>query len=120
MSKRLPWVLVLVLAVGCNNGDADNTVTDDEQQAIRQLHKTSKRQAGTIDEIHYQVWEGATVTDQAGNPVRVVRVKISFGSTVETSDILYRFTDGKPAMNRLNGSGDHWQPEAQVWVRGKP
>jgi hypothetical protein len=119
MSKRGPWALVLLLAAGCNNNDAEVSVTAEEQQAIRQLHRTTQRQPGTADEIHYLVWEGATIPDATNNPVRVVRVKIKLGASAEASDILYRFANGQPVQNRLNGSGDRWQAEAQVWVRGK-
>ena len=78
------------------------------------------RKPGAENGINYLVWEGATVQDVGNNPVRVVRVKFRVGTGKETIDILYRFADGKPIQNRLNGSGDHWQPEAQVWVKGKP
>jgi hypothetical protein len=116
----MPWALVLLLATGCNNNDSDLTVTPEEMQTIQQVHKVQQRQPGTIDEIHYLVWEGTTVADLGNNPVRVVRVKFRFGTSTETSDILYRFLGDGRIMNRLNGSGDHWQPEAQVWVRGRP
>ncbi len=119
MLKRLPCVLVLVLAVGCKE-ETEPTVTPEERQAIEQLHNATVRPAGTDNGITYLAVEGATVPDVANNPVRVVRVKFVIGANKGTYDILYRFADGKPIQNRLNGSGDHWQPEAQVWVKGKP
>ncbi len=116
MSKRWPWILVLVLAAGCNN-EVGPTVTADEQDAIEKLHNASIRKPGTEGGINYLVWEGVTVTDPANNPVRVVRVKFRVGNGKETPDILYRFADGKVLQNRLNGSGDHWHEEAQIWIR---
>src|SRR5437016_5100273 len=99
MSKRMPWVLLLLLAAGCSNNEADLEVTPEEQQAIRQLHKVSQRKPGTIDEIQYLVWEGATIPDLGNNPVRVIRLKFKFVLATETSDILYRFADGRPIHN---------------------
>src|SRR5262245_29556015 len=110
MIKRMPWAFVLIMIAGCNNNDTDLAVTADEQQAISQMHKVAQRKPGTIDEIHYLLWEGATILDLGNNPVRVVRVKLRFGPSTETSDILYRFANGRPIQNRINGSGDHWQP----------
>src|ERR1700730_16022309 len=108
MSKRLPWVLVLLLAAGCNN-EVEPSVRPEEQQAIEQLHNASVRKPGAENGINYLVWEAATAQDRANNPVRVVRVKFRVGTGKETIDILYRFADGKPIQNRLNGSGDQWQ-----------
>lgn len=119
MSKRGLLMLVLVLAAGCNN-DTEPTITPEEQQAVRQYHGIQNRQQGSGNEITYVAWEGVTVPDIANTPVRVLRVKFKVGAQIEPMDVLYRLNDGHVIKSRLNGSGDQWQPEAQVWVRGKP
>ena len=121
MSKRMSFALLgVLLLAGCNNNDQEPTVTLDEQHEIKKLHNDQARRPGTEDEIHYLVWDGVTVTDAANNPVRVVRVKYKIGTRPDMMDVLYRFDNGRPILTRLNGSGDHWHPEAQVWVKGKP
>ena len=121
MSKRWFGALagVLLVAGGCNDVASEPTVTADEQEAIRQLHNVPARKPGAEDAITYLLWEGATVTDGTGNPVRVVRVKVRLGTRTDTSDVLYLFDKGKPVRNRLNGSGDHWHEDAAVWAKGK-
>src|SRR5262249_2102804 len=121
MSKRLTWALALVLVAGCNNNDAEPTATRDEQEAIRPaIAAMAVRQLGTDREVNYLAWEGTTVPDHMNNSVRVVRVKFQLSQRAEMMDCLYRFADGHPIQNRLNGSGDRWHDEAALWVKGKP
>jgi hypothetical protein len=121
MMKRWSWMAagVLWIASGCNNNEAEMVATQEEQQAIRQLHTPAGKLRPREETINYLVWEGVTVNDVAGNPVRVVRVKFTVGASTTAQDFLYRFDNGHPVQNRLNGSGDRWQQEAAVWVKGR-
>ena len=120
MTKRWAWVLgVLLLTNGCSNGDADLTVTAEEQEAIRQVHNAQARQPGAEGAVTYLLWEGTTVPDAAGNQVRVVRVQFKVGKRTEPSDVLYLFDRGRPVQTQLNGSGSDWQPAAASWAKEK-
>jgi hypothetical protein len=65
------------------------------------------------DDILYDVWEGAELTDHAGQKVRVVRVKYHKRGTPDRySDRLWIFRNGQNFPGADNRFGDDWRTGA--------
>jgi hypothetical protein len=65
------------------------------------------------DEILYDVWEGAELSDHAGQKVRVVRVKYhTRGGPDRSADRLWAFRNGKSFGGAKNRFGDDWRTGA--------
>jgi hypothetical protein len=65
------------------------------------------------DDILYDVWEGAELTDHAGQKVRVVRVKYhTRGNPDRFMDKLVAFRNGQSFGGANNRFGDDWRTGA--------
>jgi hypothetical protein len=107
-----PWLAALGLAAllvpGCG---FMNGVSPSERRAI--LDSIAEdREAGPEKQPQFLLWEGATLRDNHGDRVRVVRVKWRTRSDPHEFDELYLFRDGEIDFSMPNRFGDDWKRSA--------
>jgi hypothetical protein len=110
--SRWAWLgalgLAALLVPGCGFMDG---VSPSERRAIVESIEESQ-EPGPENAPHFLLWEGATLRDNSGTTVRVVRVKWKTRSEPQVIDELYLFRSGDLDFSMPNRFGDGWKRSA--------
>lgn len=115
MMRQHSFWLGLVLAcslTGCG-GDPDG-VTPHEKSLIKTADALNS-EADAAKGRQYTVWQGAWLTDDKGEKMRVVRV-VSVEVDGSSPDTLYKIVDHDIKASAANKAGDAWKTSPIQWA----